>query len=461
MKWLTVMAVGALFLFAVSPVQAEEATQPVQEQIQALQNQLQSLKQQSEKQMEVLQSQIDLLKQQLATQKKEKEELMAQINEKKPKYASLISWGKSWRMRKEEGLEKEAPINISGEVAIQYKTQTRSGSSSSEGFRAYEIPELFIDATVNDYVTAFAELPLAYEGGGIELEDGWIDIHKPLELAASGDTGLKIGQFHVPFGWDNQDNEGYVYGGRSIVNPPYSRNKKLEGISLYHSRRVGLQANYKLSLEDLLKLETENPLYVIFSAGVFNGTGGIHKGQGSEWDNDNVRDVAGRIEAHFLNAVLGGSIWSSPATKNATSDSTASNTISHTRDILSYGVHFKYPDVPFPGEDITMGGSKYLIWGEWFWRKAEEANVAGEGDTKTRGAYLEFDYSLTPTLVAVVREDYYDPDTSVSNDRRYETTLGVKWEFIKNCELFLNYVTDNFHGATEGDGIAAMFKTKF
>jgi len=68
-----------------------------------------------------------------------------------------------------------------------------------EGFRAYELPELFIDAAMNDYVTAFAEVPLAYEGGGIELEDGWIDIHKPLELAASGDTGFENWPIPCPF----------------------------------------------------------------------------------------------------------------------------------------------------------------------------------------------------------------------------------------------------------------------
>jgi hypothetical protein len=415
-----------------------------------------------QEQVKVLQNEINVLKQRLTKQENEKKEQLAESSEEeKPFLTSLISWGKSYRLRKEEGLEQESPINISGEVAIQYETQTRSGSSSHEGFRGYEIPELFIDATINDYVTSFVEVPLAYEGGGIELEDGWIDIHKPLELAASGDTGLKIGQFHVPFGWDNQDNEGYVYGGRSVVDPPYSRNKRLEEISLYHSRRIGLQGNYKLSLENLLKSETKNPLYVIFSAGIFNGTGGIHKGEGSEWDNDNVRDLAGRIEAHFLNAVLGSSIWYAPATKNATTDSRTNNTIQHTRDVTFYGVHFKYPDVPFPGEDITLGGSKFLLWGEWIWGKAEEANVVGEGNTKERRAYLEFDYSITPTLVAVAREDYYDPDTNASNDRRYETTIGIKWEFIKNCELTLDYVTDNFQGATEGDHIAAMLKTKF
>jgi len=267
---------------------------------------------------------------------------------------------------------------------------------------------------------------------------------------------LKIGQFHVPFGWDNDDNEGYVYGGRTSVDSSYVRSQRLEGLRL-RERQIGAQANYKLELDKLLNLDTEDPLNLIFSGAVLNGTGSTANMQ--EWDNDNRRDFAGRLEAHFLNAVLGGSIWYAPATKNVTSDT---NNTMHTRDVTSYGVHFKYPDnVPFPGEDIAMGGNKYLIWGEWVWRKAEEANVAGEGDTKTKGGYLEMDYSVKPKLLAYVREGYYDPNTSASNDRRYETTLGIKWEFIKNTDLNLEYVTDNFQGATEGDHIGAMLKAKF
>jgi len=102
----------------------------VQSQIKALQGQIQLLRGQSQKQIDALQEQVNAMQKQLAQQDKEKQELKAQLAQK-VETPPLISWGKTYRMRKEEGLENESPVNISGEVAIQYKTQTRSGSASS------------------------------------------------------------------------------------------------------------------------------------------------------------------------------------------------------------------------------------------------------------------------------------------------------------------------------------------
>lgn len=412
-----------------------------------------------ERQMQIMQNQLQELKDQASHQAEEKEELVAKIEKLESEPATFLAkglqGGTGFKLQDALGLEEESWLNISGEVSVQYKQAMGSGSGSSEGFRGYELPEIFWDATLGDNVSVFAETILAYEGGSSAIEDVWIDLHLDKKLAATGNTGLKIGQFHLPFGWDNDDNEGYAYGGRTSVDSTYVRSQRIEKKRL-REREIGIQANYNIDVAGLLDLDVEDPFNVIFSGAVLNGAGPM--GSGSEWDNDNERDFAGRVEIHALNGVIGGSLWNSPATNNFTGTDTAA---SKTRDVFFKGAHFKYPDVPFPNQDITLGGSKFLLWGEYIWGKAEEANVAGEGNTKVQGSYCELDVPINSKLLAFARQDFYDPDTETGNNGRGETTVGVMWQLLDNCQLIVNYVDDNFKDTTEADHVGMTFKAKF
>ncbi len=454
MRLLVVATIVFMCSMLVIPLAFAGSDQDTQAQIEALQAQIKAMQEQNQKQIGALQTQIDILKQNLAQQATEKEGLLAKVS--KMQGMPFISFAKPYRLRKEEALQEEGKLNISGEIAFQFKEPTSSGSSSSMGFRAYELPEIFLDSNLTENVSFFAEVPLAYEGGGTTLEDGWVDLHFANGLAATGNTGVKIGQFHTPFGWDNDDNEAYVYGGRTSVDNTLVRSQRLDGQRL-RERQIGIQGNYALDLAKLLKLEAKDPVKLFTSVGVFNGNG--QTGNSQEWDNDDYKDIVTRLEAHFLNTVIGGSYWDSPRTKNVTSDT---NNVAHTRDINRYGAHFKYPaDVPFPAEDISLAGKRWLVWGEWVWSEADNSQVASEADTKTRGGYLEFDYGITPKLVGYLRAETYDPDRATDNNDRNAYILGAKWDFWKVCQLTLDYERDNFEGTTNTDRVGAMFKAMF
>jgi len=446
MKLLNITTMVVISLIVAVPLARAESNQDTQTQIEALQGQIESM-----------QTQLNALKGQMVVQQKEtkdKDLKIAQLEDKvKPWFEKGFKSG-AFKLRDAVGLDEESPLNISGEVAMQFKEPTSSGSSSDEGFRFYEV-ELFFDATLTENISVFAEYPIIYENGGASMEDAWIDIHFADELAGANSTGLKIGQFHTPFGWDNDDNEGYVYGGRTSVDSSLVRSERLDGQRL-RTRQIGLQGNYNLDLARALNLDTEDPLNLIASLGVFNGDGPA--GSASEWDSDTNKDVVARLEGHFLNAALGGSYWYSPLTKGATANS---NNTAHIRDIDRYGVHFKYPDVPFPGEDISLGGSRYLIWGEYIWSKADASDLSSS-DTDAEGGYVELDVGITPKLLGFFRYGYYDPNDSVSNDKKNRYTIGAKWQFADVSELTLDWQIDDYEGSSaEGGRFAAMYKVFF
>jgi len=448
------------FLFAVytAPCAFADSQQDTQAQIDNLQAQIKTMQEQSQKQMEALQAQVQALKQQVTQQVFDKDALLAKVSEMEAQPVQPFSKLPGiYRLRKEEALSEEGKLNISGEIAMQFKEPTKSGvdTSSNIGFRAYELPELFLDANLTDKISFFTEIPLIYEGGATSLEDGWIDFHFPGELAAKGDTGVKLGQFHVPFGWDNDDNEAYVYGGRTSVDNTLVRTQRLDGQRI-RERQIGIQGNYALDLAKTLKLSAKDPVKVIGSVGVFNGSG--QTGHAQEWDKDETKDVVTRLEAHLLNAAVGGSYWQSPRTRKIT---TLTNDTAHPRDIRRYGAHFKYPqETPFPAEDISLAGNRWLLWGEWIYSKAYHS-YTGAASTKTKGGYLEFDYGITPKLVGFFRTETYDPDTAVDSDIRNAYTLGARWELLSVCQLVVDYERDNFEGATPTDRIAGMFKVFF
>jgi hypothetical protein len=467
MKLFSMATVVVVLMMIVVPLVKAESGQDTQAQIEALQEQIRVIQEQHQKQIEFFQAQIDALKEQFAQKEREKEELLSKLESQPQVYKDWLARATrsgSFKLRDALGLSEESPINISGEMAMQFKEPTSSGSNSSEGFRFYEV-ELFFDAALTENVSVFAEYPILYENGGATMEDAWIDIHFADELAATNKTGLKIGQFHMPFGWDNDDNEGYVYGGRTGVDSSLVRSTRFNGQRL-RTRQIGIQGNYNLDLAQALNLNAQDPVNLIASVGVFNGGGPA--GTASEWDNDNNKDVVARLEAHFLNAVLGGSYWWAPGTQGVTANS---NDTAHVRDLEHFGIHFKYPDVPFPGEDISMGGSRYLIWGEGFRGIARGNGVAVGDDTtlsafnetqKFWGAHIEADIGITPQLIAFFRYGYYDPDDTFGNDSRDRYTIGGKWQFADVCELTLDYQIDDYKGSTaEGDRIAAMYKVFF
>jgi hypothetical protein len=410
-------------LIAAIPLALAASDQDTQAQLEALQAQIETMQSQYQEQIKSMQEQLETLKQQMATQIQEQEEEKLAAETKKAKWTELAKhrnsgiqgWvrkSEGFKLRDVMGLEEEGMLNITGEINMRYRENVHR-EGSSYGFQFYELG-LMLDAIVNDWTSAYAEFNLNHSNKA-EAEDVWIDLHLPAgDQAFAGGTGLKIGQFHAPFGWDNDDCEGFVYGGRTSVNAALMRSERIDGQRL-RERQIGIQGNYNFNLGEDLEL--------ILSGAVFNGNGAMLSYGGS--DNDRKKDFATRLEAHFLNTALGASFWHSPGTGGGVTSNT--NNSAHVRALDRYGLHFKYPaDVPFPGGDPSLGGEKYLIWAEALYGIAE-GNGISEGENVTLsafndtqkfwGVYAEADVSLIPEkLLGFLRVDYWEPDIDDGND---------------------------------------------
>lgn len=444
MKLLICFLLFASFIMP-QAVFAENENNDVDSKIKALENQISAM-----------QSQLDELKGMVSSQSKEKDALEAKVKDlesgQKPFLARATKSG-SFKLQDAVGLDEESKLNIAGEVVMRYR-QNEKSDASSHGFQFYEA-ELFLDAAPHKNLSAYIEYDLIHENHA-QAEDIWIDLHtQEGPFAFAGGTGMKIGNFHYPFGWDNDDEEGYVYGGRTSANTTLMRNQRIDGW-LLRERQVGLAAYYNFDpLRDL------NLSAVV---GVFNGTGDVNHYSGT--DSDSAKDLTTRLEAKYKDFVFGASYLSAPHTRGVTANV---NNTAHIRDIRRYGVHFKYPDVPFPSHDVSLGGMPWLIWGEFLLgdNKANSNIASANVSQHVRAGYIELDAAIKQNkLLGFLRYDYYDPNTKTSRDSSFGITPGVKWNIFNSSYLVLEY--EIYGGGknapasiTKEDRFAAQLTTQF
>ena len=425
-----------------------------------------------EGQFQNMQTEIQELKTLVATQNKEKQVLEAKIEKLESEPKTFVDRGmqsgEGFSLNDALGLggddEGDSGINIGGEITMRYR-ENQNTDAGSNGFQFYEI-ELFIDAILHDNASIYIEYNLLHNGNA-EVEDAWIDLHTTDgPLAFAGGTGMKIGNFHYPFGWDNDDEEGYVYGGRTSVNNTLVRAQRIDGWRL-RERQIGLAPYYNFDPTRDLNLSTV--------VGVFNGKGDANNSPA--YDNDRAKDFTARVEAKYKDIIFGMSYLYAPYTRNITANA---NNTAHGRNISRYGVHFKYPDVPFPGQDVSLGGKPWLLWGEYILGSNEgndnyKSIITGADDTQhMMGAYLEADVALRPNIfgfkpdpmLAFLRYDYYDPNRGISDDDSWAITPGVRMPVWNSSTLVLQYEIygggDNASKSiTDADRFAAQLTTQF
>jgi hypothetical protein len=410
-----------------------------------------------EKQIQGFQSELTELRTLAATKDEEQQLLVSKIEELEAKPPSFLdrgfSEGEGFRLQDALGLEEESAVNIGGEITMRYRENEKTDAGEN-GFQFYEI-ELFVDASLHENLSLYIEYNLIHAGNA-EAEDAWIDFHTAEgPLAFAGGTGLKLGNFHYPFGWDNDDEEGYVYGGRTSVNSALIRNQRVDGWRL-RERQVGLAGYYNV---DLIR-----DLNVSAVLGVFNGSGDVNHATGA-YDNDRDKDVAGRIELKYKDFVFGASGLFAPHTGTVSENV---NNTDHVRDISRWGVHFKYPDVTFPGQDVSIGGKPVMVWGEALWGANHgNTDVAAFNTTQNLwGGYLEADVSITPQVLGFIRGEYYDSNTDVSDDGTYAITPGIRLGLFNSSTWVLEYEfygggNDASNSITDDDRFATQWTTQF
>ena len=324
--------------------------------------------------------------------------------------AALPAWG-------------QLNYNLGGELKMRYRANFND-KAGDPGFSFYEA-ELFIDGEITEYSQYMIEYNLMHANAP-EPENVWIDLHAPFQPAfRHGGRGVRIGNFQVPFGYENDDNEGYFHQGRGTVNHSLIHGEAVDGWNM-RERQIGVCGAYSL--------------------GPLTAWGGAYNGNGS-WraygKSDNRRfqsDLAGKAQVQVADIEFGGAYWHAPGVDSSAPDYNGRGLL-HTRDISRYGVHFRYPaSAMFLSQDAQLGGEPFLLFGEFIMGE-HTATFAWDssGQQSVRGGFLEVQVPFSPAFAGLVRADYYDPNTSASGDEVIGVTPALQWRFWKTMTLIFEY----------------------
>lgn len=88
------------------------------------------------------------------------------------------------------------------------------------------------------------------------------------------------------------------------------------------------------------------------------------------------------------------------------------------------------------GADISYRGTPLFLRGEYMIR---EDDLPEGGSAKMNGGYLLGGYELTDALEAIVRYEYYEPNTDLDDDHFTAFTIGANYYFIGNTRISANY----------------------
>jgi hypothetical protein len=329
----------------------------------------------------------------------------------------------------------QVDINFGGEIKFRNRINF-DVEGSNPGFEFYEL-EFFIDGDITDYNSFYIEYTAMHKTKP-EPENVWIDLHAPMRPAfAQGGMGIRIGHYHVPFGYENDDNEGYMYHGRSSVNHSLIHGETVDGWKL-RNRQIGITGCYSVGP-------------VTAWLGVFNGNGNWTQYGASDskmWDYD----YSLKIQAEVANIEIGASHWIAPGVDTRTVDDDGEpsdynghgGALNHTRDITRTGVHFKWPASSlYVAQDPALGGSPFLVFGEYIIGEHKDVYDWDEFDDVDQnlfGYFIETQVSIIPeTLVGFLRYDYYEPNEDVDDDETTAITPGINWFFWNSMKFILEY----------------------
>ena len=336
----------------------------------------------------------------------------------------------------------QVDINFGGEIKFRNRINLET-EGTSPGFEFYEL-EFFMDGDITDYNSFYIEYTAMHKNKP-EPENVWIDLHAPMRPAfAQGGMGVRIGHYHVPFGYENDDNEGFMYHGRSSVNHSQIHGRTVDGWKL-RNRQIGITGCYSVGP-------------VTAWLGMFNGNGNWTQYDASDskmWDYD----YSAKVQANVADIEFGASHWMAPGVDTRTIDDDGEITdynghggdLNHTRDITRTGVHFKWPASSlYVAQDPALGGAPFLIFGEYV--MGEHKDVYDwdlfDSDQKLWGYFIEAQFGIIPeTLIGFIRYDYYEPNEDIEGDETVAITPGIDWFFWNSMKVIVEY--DYIHNENE------------
>ncbi len=86
--------------------------------------------------------------------------------------------------------------------------------------------------------------------------------------------------------------------------------------------------------------------------------------------------------------------------------------------------------------DFYYKGSPFFTRGEFIYRTDE---LPGGGEINRFGTYLLAGYQITDQLEAIIRGEYYEPNTDIDDAELTVFTIGANYRFIGNTRVSANY----------------------
>ncbi len=225
-------------------------------------------------------------------------------------------------------------------------------------------------------------------------------------LDAFGDIKLKdyliftIGQARIPLSLENQiaDRQLELSDRSQVVEALVARSTDVIGNQ--NGRDIGVQAGGSL-------WKCANRYLVDYQIGLFNGAG-IDVA-----DNNNNKDLSGRLVVHPLNGLgIGGSFYSGTAYYGTTTPT------NHVRDRAGLELNYEYKGL--------FIRSEYLD--------------GKDGAIKRDGWYAEAGYFVIPaTLQLLLKYDTYDPNTAISKNATTDYVIGGTYHFNRWSKIQAAY----------------------
>ncbi len=189
-----------------------------------------------------------------------------------------------------------------------------------------------------------------------------------------------------------------------------------------------------------------------YSVGLLNGRGSDAFGYTNLTDDNKQKDIVGRIVLNapvdyssiFRGLSLGGSYYTGKSGALGTVDKKRSG---FDLSYVNTPVGFTFESVDGEDNAVKKSGRTLTI----FYNQGEQF-VAGY---KSQDRYDDW---YPTTFQPFVRFDRWDPDTSISGNRKDITTIGLNWFFAQTTKLQINYniITEESNGVANNEFLAQL-----
>jgi phosphate-selective porin OprO/OprP len=323
------------------------------------------------------------------------EDIDLQVIDKVPVISNIT--GDSTKLNQASSVSTNAPIQFSGYMHIRFQHFDQKGSY--DGFDIHRV-RLNLKGAITPKLNYKIQVEFAGKGA-------------PKLIDAYGEWNFvsyfhfTVGQFYIPLSLESltPDNLQESIYRAQVIEALANRNKDVTGDN--NGRDIGAQISGSI-------IKFENRYLVEYKLGLFNGAG-----TNVTADNNNFKDVAGRLVFHPLAGVdFGASVYHGSANYGAK----PSNHL-HNRQ----------------GCDLAVSYNNLNI-------KAEYLQGKDSSDVNRSGYYIQTGYFLIPkVLELLLKYDTYNPNTDLKNNYYSDYTISAGYSFTSTSRIQAAYILRREH----------------